>query len=145
MCPDSLAKTIRPFANAHSSAFLDLDGDCVNDLFLVTTENNFNYVEIWRGRIVNNSLFYCFFQEFKLDPSIGHFSFADIDRNGYIDIVYPINNGVPAIGVSFNQIKIGMNWDEDYCEQHIGKDAQPIFKVLDSSTNDIIVCIINLL
>ncbi len=143
-CPESQTKPIRSFADAHSSAFLDLDGDCVNDLFLVTTENNINYVEIWRGRTVNNSVYYCFFQEFKLDPSIGHFSFADIDRNGYIDIVFPIDKGVPAIGISFNQISIGMNWDEDYCEQHLGRDSQPIFKVLDTFTNDKIVCTINL-
>lgn len=98
-------------------------------------------MEIWRGRIVNNTINYCFFQEFKLDPSIGHFSFGDVDRNGYLDIIFPIYDSVPTVGISFNQINMGMNWDEDYCSQHIGMDSQPIFKIVDSSTNDKLVII----
>lgn len=92
---------------------------------------------------MNNSVSYCFFQEFKLDPSIGHFSFADIDRNGYIDLIFPISGNVPRIGVVFNNISLDMNWDEDYCKQHLGKDAQIIYNIIDSTTNDKIVRFLN--
>jgi hypothetical protein len=111
-----------------------LDGDCINDFFLVTSENGVNYIEIWRGKIDNNAVSYCFFQEFKLDSAIGHFSFADIDRNGYIDLVYTIKNIVPTIGISYNQIPVDVNWDEDYCSQHLGKDSQTIYRLIDPIT-----------
>ena len=102
-----------------------------------TDDQNINYVEIWRGKVINNIVGYCFSQEFKINGNkIGQFSFADIDRNGYIDLIFPISGTVPTLGIALNIIPVDVNWDEDYCSQHLGQISLPIFNIAEFSEND---------
>jgi len=118
-----------------------LDGDCLNDLFLVTNNSNNISVEIWQGVLYNGSLNYKFLQNFYIDNNIGQFSFGDFDRDGLIDIIFPIySNNSFSIGVSLNLNMNGITVDllnDDYCKkvQIKSKENQNISKIIYNFTN----------
>jgi len=88
-------------------------------------------MEVWKGW-VNNSIAYCLSSDNlkDLDDSIGVVSFSDVDRNGFVDLVFPINNPsqVPTISVVFNQIKVEIDWTYDYCKER-RPDSQKLVKI----------------
>lgn len=118
-----------------------MDGDCLNDLFLVTNNSNNISVEIWQGVLYNGSLNYKFLQNFYIDNNIGQFSFGDFDRDGLIDIIFPIySNNSFSIGVSLNLNMNGITVDllnDDYCKkvQIKSKENQNISKIIYNFTN----------
>ncbi|CDW88409.1 UNKNOWN [Stylonychia lemnae] len=98
---DSNCKT--PIAGSlsipHSGSFLDIDGDCMPDLFLTKTYTNPEGVsstqyEIYIQKKFNNRQRYCMVQtdDFKYlggaESQIPLINFADMDRDGMTDMVF---------------------------------------------------------
>ncbi|KAI8324388.1 hypothetical protein GQ54DRAFT_238898, partial [Martensiomyces pterosporus] len=83
-------------ASPHSSAFVDLDGDCLADLFIVC-EGSEEY-QIW----TNSPAGFVYSQTGKLPSNAGPVSFADINADGSLDMVIPIL-GKPQIYVMYNK------------------------------------------
>lgn len=108
-----------PIPESQSSSFVDIDGDCRNDLLIVSNNENERYLEIWKGRIEDNNIKYCLSKSstYILDTKLGDFTIADIDRDGMLDIVFPILD-TNSILVAFNKIKNELDWSADYCETH---------------------------
>nr|XP_019007302.1 uncharacterized protein I203_00900 [Kwoniella mangroviensis CBS 8507]OCF70763.1 hypothetical protein I203_00900 [Kwoniella mangroviensis CBS 8507] len=76
-------------ANPHSSAFIDIDGDCLPDLVLHCSKpkSNHHSIQIWLNR---GSPGYVISKSYDLPRGSGPLSFADmIDRDGSIDIIFP--------------------------------------------------------
>jgi hypothetical protein len=115
----------------HSSAFVDIDGDCINDLLVMSNYKSLNqatnatetkyYLEIWRGRLEDNQIKYCLTQSsvYQIDEKLGLFSLADIDRDSMLDIVFPIkNSSPPQILIAYNKVALEYDWTQDYCATH---------------------------
>ncbi|KAJ2181703.1 hypothetical protein GGF45_001373 [Coemansia sp. RSA 551] len=83
-------------ASPHSSAFVDLNGDCLADLFIVC-QGNEEY-QIW----LNSDTGFVYSQTGKLPSSAGPVSFADMNADGSLDMVIPILNE-PQIQIVYNQ------------------------------------------
>ncbi|KAJ2805135.1 hypothetical protein H4R20_002213 [Coemansia guatemalensis] len=83
-------------ASPHSSAFVDLDGDCLADLFIVC-DGNEEY-QIW----TNSEAGFVYSQTGKLPSDAGPVSFADMNADGSMDLVIPIL-GKSQIYVIYNQ------------------------------------------
>ncbi|SNX81963.1 uncharacterized protein MEPE_00668 [Melanopsichium pennsylvanicum] len=83
-------------AKPHSSAFVDLNGDCLADLFLVCSEESFlnsklTY-QIWTAEKLNSKGEGSGFRlasKGDLPPGTGSLSFGDVDRDGTIDVIFP--------------------------------------------------------
>lgn len=91
------------FSLPHSNAFVDLDGDCMPDIFLQRTNinsqnNKRNYYEIYTQKLVtmNNQEVskFCLIQTFDFlnSPDLGLspplVDFSDMNRDGMIDMVF---------------------------------------------------------
>ena len=64
---------------------------------------------------------YCLSQSsvYPLDPSLGLFSLADIDRDSMLDIVFPVlDSAPPQILIGYNKVSLSYDWTEDYCATH---------------------------
>lgn len=164
-----------PLVNPHTSSYIDVDGDCINDLIIMsevseiinqknlkpitevgnatnpnatTTENKVRqivkktkYLEIWRGIVQNDTILYCLSQSsvYELKNNLGLPSLVDIDRNGSLDIVFPVLESPPKILVGLNKIPVAYDWTQDYCSTHIKtyEKATPLLYddfVLDKNT-----------
>ncbi|KAF5372918.1 hypothetical protein D9758_001485 [Tetrapyrgos nigripes] len=138
-------------SNPHSNAVVDLDGDCLADVFLVCDDGNgVKYFQVW---INNKDQGFKLVQENTLPPGVQSISFADVDRDGTIDMVFPTcssvsNSGVGSdcsINIAYNQQlplcsssdiqsgKRGCRSPEDLCV------ADPDFKFDLSGDNDAFV------
>ncbi|KAJ2496608.1 hypothetical protein GGH96_005712 [Coemansia sp. RSA 1972] len=95
MSSESSTKMCQP-ASPHSSAFVDLDGDCLADLFIVC-QGNEEY-QIW----LNSDSGFVYSQTGKLPSSAGPVSFADMNADGSLDMVIPIL-GKPQIQIVYNE------------------------------------------
>lgn len=94
-------------ANPHSSAFIDLDGDCLADVFLVCKDssNHLTY-QIWTASRSSEEPKYVLARHGSLPPNSGPLSFADMDRDGTIDVVFPScdsKNGPCYINITYNK------------------------------------------
>ncbi|KAJ2646294.1 hypothetical protein IWW40_005530 [Coemansia sp. RSA 1250] len=92
---DNGTQMCRP-ASPHSSAFVDLDGDCLADLFIVC-EGNEEY-QIW----TNSEAGFTFAQSGKLPTHAGPVSFADMNGDGSLDMVVPAA-GKSEIYILYNE------------------------------------------
>lgn len=100
-------------ANPHSSAFVDLNGDCLADLFLVCSEESFLSTklkyQIWTAVKPNSKGEGSGFKlasTGELPPGTGALSFGDIDRDGTIDVIFPScdrNGDNCFVNVAFNR------------------------------------------
>jgi integrin alpha FG-GAP repeat containing protein 1 len=128
ICDRSTMHSTLKFSTPHSSAFVDIDGDCLNDILIksiddgddINTNKTVNkiYLEIWRGVIEDNQIKYCLSQSsvYILDPSLGSFSLADIDRDALMDLIFPILDSTPPqILIAYNKINLNYDWTADYC------------------------------
>ncbi|CEL54545.1 T-cell immunomodulatory protein OS=Homo sapiens GN=ITFG1 PE=1 SV=1 [Rhizoctonia solani AG-1 IB] len=73
-------------ADPHSSAVVDFNGDCLADLFLHCEDQTF---QIWT-RSPGTQGGYTLARKGKLPKGAGAVSFADMDRDGTLDIVFPV-------------------------------------------------------
>ncbi|WVR07022.1 hypothetical protein IAU60_004061 [Kwoniella sp. DSM 27419] len=75
-------------ADPHSSAFVDLDGDCLPDLVLHCAEpkSKRHSIQIWRNGGTSG---YELSRSYDLPRGSGPLSFADMNRDGSIDIIFP--------------------------------------------------------
>jgi integrin alpha FG-GAP repeat containing protein 1 len=95
-------KSVRPLARPHSSATVDLNGDCQPDLVFTTAHEadgagsvSFDpaFLEIW---VANSSIDgsshapFTFDREIALPAGAGQVSWADINADGTMDLVVPV-------------------------------------------------------
>lgn len=91
--------------NPHSNAFIDLDGDCLADVFLVcessNSPNTLTY-QIWTNA---KSSGFQLAQTGSLPAGAGQISFADMDRDGTLDMVFPSCTSSEGcyINIAYNQ------------------------------------------
>lgn len=134
-CDRSIIHSKYKFSAPHSSAFVDIDGDCINDILIKsmseeqiqipetnsTTIHTKYFLEVWRGVIEDNKIKYCLSQSsvYDLEPNLGTFSIADINRDSMPDIVFPVLESFPPkIIIGYNQINLEYDWTADYCKTH---------------------------
>ncbi|KIJ63277.1 hypothetical protein HYDPIDRAFT_92805 [Hydnomerulius pinastri MD-312] len=97
-------------ASPHSNAVIDLNGDCLADIFLVCDEGSGRRsFQIW---VNNKDSGFSLAQHEPLPSGVQAISFADIDRDGTIDMVFPTCSSVSAttgvgsgclINIAYNQ------------------------------------------
>ncbi|KAK4058838.1 hypothetical protein OIO90_000284 [Microbotryomycetes sp. JL221] len=93
------------FPDPHFNAFVDLDGDCLADLFLTCrdgkNEDHLSY-QIWLN---NKSGDYKLARKGKLPDGTKSISFADMDRDGTIDMVMTscTRIGRCSLSIAYNQ------------------------------------------
>lgn len=108
----------------HSSAFLDIDADCVTDLIISSTDHSTNekYLEVWRGVIDTDKkkLTYCLTSNsvYKVPKELGQFTIADLNRDGMLDLIFSITEGSPRALIAYNQVILTYDWEADYCAKH---------------------------
>ena len=113
-----------PFESPNTNAFIDIDGDCINDILISSYDpnnNNIRTLEIWKGVIENEEIKYCLSNVniYNVEPSLGLFTVVDVDRNALPDLVFPIlNSNPPQILISYNIISMNYDWTRDYCTDH---------------------------
>lgn len=104
-----LAEPSCQLAKPHSSAFIDLDGDCLADLFLVCIDSATSQLtyQIWiANKLKEGSTIptYKFGSGGTLPKGTGALSFADMDRDGTIDVVFPSCEGSQCfINIAYNK------------------------------------------
>jgi len=105
-------------SSPHSNAFLDIDGDCIPDLFLQKTKKVvsegkttfYNYFEIYITKNVNETNMYCLVESGKSltrqkpqekieDVNVPLIQFNDFDRDGMLDLLFYHEN---EIHIHFN-------------------------------------------
>ncbi|EGG09668.1 uncharacterized protein MELLADRAFT_95111 [Melampsora larici-populina 98AG31] len=102
--------------NPHSNSFIDLDGDCLADIFL-TCEDSLGQqtYQIW---INHHSQGFSLSREGLLPKGTKHITFADVDRDGTIDMIFAT---CP---------------DDDHCSIHVAYNQQiPLCKSHPTSTD----------
>ncbi|KAI9311839.1 hypothetical protein BX666DRAFT_1992962 [Dichotomocladium elegans] len=102
------------WANPHSNAVVDLDGDCLADLVFVCQKSNYQTVQLW---INQRDGTYNMAHEFALPNGAGPVSFADIDGDGSSDIIFPVSLG------SKQEIHVVYNQQMDLCSQPEDKSS----------------------
>ena len=112
-----------PFESPNSNAFVDIDGDCLNDILISSYDNSHKKrkLEIWKGVIEDDEVKYCLSSNniYNIDDSLGLFTVVDVDRNALPDLVFPIiNSSPPQILVAYNIISMTYTWTRDYCTDH---------------------------
>ena len=138
---------IRPLANPHSSAFLDLNGDCTSDIFIISEENGKTYFEIWIKNKKEDDPKYCLVYNEKAGNYMSQVSFADIgtyiyiyifiyiyiyvyiyniyilDRDGGVDIIYSeLKEGLEVLKVLYNK-----NPKQELCPSVSLKHSKDLF------------------
>ncbi|PKK80668.1 hypothetical protein RhiirC2_649600 [Rhizophagus irregularis] len=102
-------------SDPHSNAFIDLNGDCKSDLFLTCqdTSGKLTY-QIWTNTMDG----YVFSKSGDLPQGVGQISFADMDGDGTLDMVFPVCNNGCKIHVAYNrQMPLCENKDSKDCRK----------------------------
>ena len=123
ICDGNFIYNNYPFASPNSNGFIDIDGDCLNDIIIISYDGKIkkNILEIWKGVFEDKNIKYCLSKKniYELDNSLGLPSLVDIDRNSLIDIVFPIKeSSPPKILIAYNIISMSYTWTSDYCNDH---------------------------
>ncbi|RHZ82632.1 hypothetical protein Glove_106g45 [Diversispora epigaea] len=125
-------------ADPHSNAFIDFNGDCLADLFLTCNDSSSLTYQIW----TNTKGEFQFSRSGDLPKGTGQISFADIDGDGAIDMLFPVcpaDGSTCKIHVAYNiQISLCGSSDtncrssQDLCIA----DDNFYFNLTDSDSND---------
>ena len=112
-----------PFESPNTNAFIDIDGDCLNDIIISSydSQNKKRKLEIWKGVFEDEEVKYCLSSNniYDIDDSLGLFTVVDVNRNALPDLVFPIlNTSPPQILVAYNIISMSYTWTSDYCTDH---------------------------
>ncbi len=110
--------TLNQINNPHSSAFVDIDGDCINDILIHSKYDNHQYLEFWIGRKDSNQdVKYCLKEQKLINEHFGLFSVIDVNNDGNLDIVFPIKeSSPPAVFVAYNKFYFEYDWSQNYCD-----------------------------
>jgi hypothetical protein len=142
-CDGNLVYSNLPLKIDHSSAFIDLDGDCQNDLLIHSSESYYdpslnttikrNLLEIWRGSLRNNQVTYCLSKSavYEIDERLGHFTVDDFNRDGLLDLIFPVLN-TGEILISYNKLNLEYDWSADYCTTHSNTNLTYIPSIFDA-------------
>ncbi|KAG0305341.1 hypothetical protein BGZ98_004275 [Dissophora globulifera] len=106
-------------SDPHSSAFVDLNGDCLADIFL-TCYNPANDQHSYVVYVNNKDQGFSFGVSGLLPAGAGQVTFADIDGDGAVDFVVPAcnNRGQCSIYVYYNQQEpLCTSKDQKECRQ----------------------------
>ncbi|KDQ59682.1 hypothetical protein JAAARDRAFT_33256 [Jaapia argillacea MUCL 33604] len=117
-------------SNPHSNAMVDLNGDCLSDIFLLCDETTTDkYFQIWVNQKDSG---FALAQQTHLPRGVQSISFADIDRDGTIDMIFSTCSSVSAsTGVGQNcYINIAYNQQLPLCTSatapSVGKNGKRI-------------------
>ncbi|KAI9488105.1 hypothetical protein BDB00DRAFT_850036 [Zychaea mexicana] len=97
------------WTHPHSNAVVDLDGDCLADLVFVCQHTGYQSLQIWTNQRDEG------FQkarELNLPAGAGPISYADIDGDGSIDLIFPVKQ----------QIHVVYNQQMDLCSKNDNSD-----------------------
>ncbi len=148
-CDGNYKQNKVPIPFSHSSAFVDIDADCQNDLLIESSETDpktKKTLEIWRGQRIHsdsestntetNSIKYCLTTDsiYKLDDNLGQFTIADINRDGLLDIIFPVMYSSKLL-IALNKIDLVYDWSDDFCKVHFNpklNNLTTIFEPLDN-------------
>ena len=108
------------FTFPHTVAFVDLNKDCSSDLFMTVIHNQEQYFEVWLN---SKNGKYCKVLSEKAPNGARQVSFADIDRDGIDDIIFPICLGTDCSNKSEVHIVYNKNKISDRCEFNYSKLA----------------------
>lgn len=102
----------------HSSAFVDINGDCINDILIHSMKGTSRYLEFWIGKkAAEGEIKYCLKDIKSVPDNFGIFSITDVNNDGHLDLIFPIKDNVPpAIFVAYNKKKFDYDWTKNYCE-----------------------------
>ncbi|BEI87812.1 uncharacterized protein CcaverHIS019_0105300 [Cutaneotrichosporon cavernicola] len=96
---DQVCQLTHPPAGAHSSAFIDMDGDCAPDVVLHCggAKANNRKLQVWLNRGKEG---YILSNTWNLPLGSRSISYADMNRNGAMDLVFPTCKRVlPSTGL----------------------------------------------
>ncbi|KAF8626356.1 hypothetical protein AX15_005010 [Amanita polypyramis BW_CC] len=101
-------------ANPHSNAVVDLDGDCLADVFLFCDDGGRRRsYQIWINQKQDG---FSVSRQGSLPSGVQSISFADIDRDGTIDIIFPTCSYVSADGIGEDcYINVAFNQQLNLC------------------------------
>lgn len=85
------------------NSFVDLNGDCRSDLFIMTTQNGKNYFEIWIRQ--SDSPTFCLIENTHVTSNVASLAFADINGDSGLDLVYIQQDSTPTVHIIYNQFK----------------------------------------
>lgn len=117
-----------------TSAFVDIDSDCRNDLLIVSTDSSgTRSLEIWRGLVEGKGIKYCLNEAsvYELDNSLGQFSVADFDRDGFLDLIFPVLGPSPGVLIVLNKNVKEYDWSSSYCPKHKTESFDKLPRVFD--------------
>lgn len=95
------------FAYPHSIGFVDLNKDCLSDLFMTVEYEGKTFFEVWLNAKDGT---YCKVLQEPAPSGTRQVSFADLDRNGVEDIIYAVCEGEGCS--EKNEIHIVYNFNE---------------------------------
>lgn len=108
-----LNPTNEVLSTPHSVAFVDLNGDCLADMFLTTVNSEGEvFFEVWLN-MKNGE--YCVVQISKAPRGAGQVSFADVDGNGEEDLVFWVCTGEKCQENSYIQVAFNDNQAPSLC------------------------------
>ncbi|KAG2226834.1 hypothetical protein INT45_005799 [Circinella minor] len=96
------------WAHPHSNAVVDLNGDCLADLVFVCQRTGYQSLQIWTNERDEG---FKKARGLNLPTGAGPISYADIDGDGTMDIIFPVIQG------SRQQIHIVYNQQMDLCSK----------------------------
>lgn len=114
-------------AQTHSNAFIDLNGDCLADVFLLCSDSSSGHspptsFQIWLNNASTNT--FTLHSQTSLPPNSGLVTFADFNRDGTIDMVFPSCGRVDASGVGHDcHINVWFNTQIPLCVDRRSVDA----------------------
>lgn len=108
----------KPFANPHSFANVDFDGDCMPDFF-VDRQDNTSEIWIVDGLKESWSLKYTF----TAVPGRGQVTFADFDGDGSVDILFPVCYPAGTCA-EVNELRIYYNVQKPVCSGLFSKNCR---------------------
>ncbi|KAI6111062.1 hypothetical protein F5141DRAFT_1112303 [Pisolithus sp. B1] len=116
-------------ASPHSNAIIDLNGDCLADIFLVCDEGSGQRsFQIW---VNNKDAGFTLTQYQSLPSGVQAISFGDIDRDGSIDMVFTTCSHVSSSGIGSGcLLNIAYNKQLPVCPSttspSVNKQGEPI-------------------
>ncbi|OBZ75437.1 T-cell immunomodulatory protein [Grifola frondosa] len=126
-------------SNPHSNAAIDLNGDCLADIFLVCDDSDTKskYFQIW---VNNKDEGFALAQLGRLPQGTQSISFGDIDRDGTIDMIFATCSSVsPSTGIGSDcSINIAFNKQLPLCSSTTTSGIQKV-RPNERSDNDAFV------